>query len=267
MLDLLYRSTYLPLICLFLFFKCQFTLWTFMMKIFGLTQKHGLKYGNYNLFIEIIIRIALIAIFIVLERLDPFIRVIQPEEIWMYRYPKTATLTLTFGVNGVITDLLKVVVGRPRPDFFYRCFPDGLGNDDMQCTGNESDILEGRKSFPSGHSSHTFSSMGFLSLFLASKLNVYNSKGQGRSARFLLSISPIVLAAIIAASRTCDYHHHWQDVTVGSMIGLITTYTCFRQYHPPLNQDSNDITHSQFPVVSTENLATNKDILYEIKNI
>ena len=121
---------------------------------------------NSNLFHESLARISLVIFFFYLESVEPFHRVIQKEELWLYSNPQSqsyvsttvlfcfivfplpflplvyhwvvktkntnpsyyksdlisATLatTLLLPLTGVITDLIKVCVGRPRPDFAYR---------------------------------------------------------------------------------------------------------------------------------------------------
>ncbi|KAL3691608.1 hypothetical protein R1sor_005259 [Riccia sorocarpa] len=149
-------------------------------------------------------------------------------------------LTAIF-LTGVITDAIKDGVGRARPDFFFRCFPDGnpvFTTDLIQeviCTGKESDIREGYKSFPSGHTSWSFAGLGYLSFYLAGKVVIFDTRGF--TWRLSLVVLPVLAAALVGVSRVDDYWHHWQDVFVGGLIGLTVAYFCYKQHFPDFSHE------------------------------
>ncbi|KAK9705161.1 hypothetical protein RND81_07G037500 [Saponaria officinalis] len=149
-----------------------------------------------------------------------------------------ATLGLLFSVliTSVITDAIKDGVGRPRPDFFWRCFPNGTWVYNnvtglVMCTGLKSDIKEGHKSFPSGHTSWSFAGLGFLAWYLSGKIRVFDRRGH--VAKLCLVLTPILLAALVAVSRVDDYWHHWQDVFAGGLLGMVISSFCYLQFFPP----------------------------------
>lgn len=144
--------------------------------------------------------------------------------------------TLALSINAFVTETTKLAVGRPRPDFFYRCFPDGKMTEKLTCTKVTKDIIDGRKSFPSGHSSFSFCSMGFLSLWLCGRLGALR-RGHKRLQAILVCSTPLMVAALVSVSRCFDHHHHWEDVVAGSLIGFVCSCTCYALYYYPLRSN------------------------------
>ncbi|XP_022945014.1 lipid phosphate phosphatase 2-like isoform X1 [Cucurbita moschata] len=148
-----------------------------------------------------------------------------------------AVLGLLFSVliTAIITDAIKNGVGRPRPNFFWRCFPDGIEAYDRTgnviCHGKESEIREGHKSFPSGHTSWSFAGLGFLAFYISGKIQAFD--GRGHVAKLCLVFLPLLGAALVGVSRVDDYWHHWQDVFAGAIIGLVVSGFCYLQFFPP----------------------------------
>ncbi|KAL9671765.1 hypothetical protein QQ045_009338 [Rhodiola kirilowii] len=175
----------------------------------------------------------------------PIYSVLLPMVVFLFVYYRRrdvydlhhAILGLFFSVliTAVMTDAIKDAVGRPRPDFFWRCFPDGkdvydaLGN--VICHGDKDVIKEGHKSFPSGHTSWSFAGLGFLSLYLSGKIQVFDQKGH--VAKLCLVFLPLLAASLVGVSRVDDYWHHWQDVFAGGLLGLAISTFCYLQFFPP----------------------------------
>ncbi|KAH1131078.1 hypothetical protein J1N35_002456 [Gossypium stocksii] len=167
----------------------------------------------------------------------PMYAVLLPMLIFIFVYIRRrdvydlhhAVLGLLFSVlvTAVITDSIKNAVGRPRPDFFWRCFPDGKdvydkwGN--VICHGDKSVIREGHKSFPSGHTSWSFAGLSFLSLYLSGKIKVFDRRGH--VAKLCIVFLPLLVASLVGISRVDDYWHHWQDVFAGGLLGWYIAHT------------------------------------------
>lgn len=253
------------------------------------------QYGTNNLLCEILLRVILLG-FVCISQIKshPYIRQISETELLsQYKRPRLdsyvpawATVllivfvplacicirfmatrdyvdtvqsllawTLALTINAVITESFKLIIGRPRPDFFWRCFPDGQIVPGLRCTGNQRDIIEGRKSFPSGHSSFSFCSLSFLSLWLYRKLGVSRRRGSSCAA-LVVCLVPIVIASVVALSRYCDNHHHWEDVVVGSLLGVACSYFCYQQYYHPVESEW---PGEPYATIDNELLSTDND--------
>jgi diacylglycerol diphosphate phosphatase/phosphatidate phosphatase len=136
----------------------------------------------------------------------------------------TEMLTMMF------TNAFKLYAGRLRPDFLARCKPDITG----MCTStNLSDVRDGRLSFPSGHSSTSFGAMVFLSCYLFGKFKIFTHNG-GQLWKVLIAISPIFVSGFIAISRTRDYHHNFDDILAGTVLGVAMGLIGYHINYPSL---------------------------------
>lgn len=79
-----------------------------------------------------------------------------------------------------------------------------------------------------------FASFGFIAYYIGAKLHAFDSRGRGHTWRLCIAVIPLFIALLVAVSRTCDYHHHWQDVTIGGLIGLFAGYISYTQYYPSI---------------------------------
>lgn len=169
-----------------------------------------------------------------------------------------------------ITQWLKLLAGRPRPNFFALCkFQNGA------CSASQKIIDDARRSFPSGHASFAFAGLSLLSYYALGKLRIssYKSNAQSENAalpsssgsgtmspnsndintlpssigqeilrilgksstwKVCVGLSPNVLAAWIAITRVQDYWHNYDDVLAGAIIGLFCAWFAYHLHYPAI---------------------------------
>ncbi|KAF9901321.1 hypothetical protein EC991_006277 [Linnemannia zychae] len=234
----------------------------------------------------------LLALFFLLDRVEPFHRdfsvenraIMYPLEekeavpIWalgliMAVFPVVLMFLVSIGVrrsvydfhNGLLglllsvllttifTQVIKVSVGKHRPDFLARCVPmlNGaplvhdrplqLWSIDVCTQTDKHTLKDGMRSFPSGHSSTAFAGLVYLALWMGGKMHVFDRKGY--SLKPVLLFMPILAAILIAISRVQDYRHSATDVTWGAIIGIIFAVFSYLQYYPSPTATNSHIPH------------------------
>ncbi|KAL4859794.1 Lipid phosphate phosphatase 1 [Chlorella vulgaris] len=136
---------------------------------------------------------------------------------------------------GLVTNWIKINVGRPRPHFVHRCWPDGLppaftAEGLPDCAASAINPGEGLKSFPSGHTSWSTSGLGYTTFWLLGKLRCFD--GQAQPTRFIVAVIPLLGALWIGMSRLQDHWHHVEDVACGFLLGLLVAFCFYRQIYP-----------------------------------
>lgn len=134
---------------------------------------------------------------------------------------------------ALVTDLVRLSVGRLRPDFRERWMRAACGGvverpADLDCSAVDDGfvvdrdmLIEGMKSFPSLHTSQSFAAATFLTLAVGSEhLWGPDAPAWARPLGALAVGALLGGATVVAATRVEDHRHHLEDVVVGAAIGV-----------------------------------------------
>jgi len=156
--------------------------------------------------------------------------------------------------SNLFTNTFKAYVGRPRPNFFALCDYKGFVSNsswyfNVTVPGRQMEAgichdPNARQSFPSGHSSNSFAGLFYLSLFWFGALS---DSGVPKLLKLCIMSAPIFVGSFVAASRTRDYFHNYDDVCAGAAIGMLCAGATFSaHFRAPISR-----THRQLALADT----------------
>uniref|UniRef100_A0A803KUU4 Phosphatidic acid phosphatase type 2/haloperoxidase domain-containing protein n=1 Tax=Chenopodium quinoa TaxID=63459 RepID=A0A803KUU4_CHEQI len=182
-------------------------------------KSHGATIARTHLH-DWLILILLVVIEIILNVISPFHRFVGKDMMTDLKYPLKSNTVPVWAVP------------------FYDLFGDVI------CSGDPAAIKEGHKSFPSGHTSWSFAGLGFLSLYLSGKIQVFDRRGH--AGKLCVVFLPLLMAALVGVSRVDDYWHHWQDVFAGAILGLFISFVCYLQFFPSPHSTKGNVAFGYF---------------------
>jgi len=144
------------------------------------------------------------------------------------------------GLTLFLTSLSKIFFGRQRPNFYAMCDYKGYRTavetgdfteyfsltqantpgDVSFCRATLREVNESMMSHPSGHASLTFAGLGFLALFLHHMLVSHKPTRRHHLWKAIVFCVPMFIAVMVAATRTRDYWHNYDDTIMGGLLGF-----------------------------------------------
>ena len=171
---------------------------------------------------------------------------------------------ISTAVSIFVTATIKNLAGAFRPSFYELCgwdttvLWDGVTN---LCTLEAED--NARKSFPSGHSSASFSGLYFLTLYFLGRSRLvsparYGCYKQGGAImlKLFLCCIPTLLAAWIAITRTVDNRHHYVDIVAGCAIGIASASIAYAYNYGSVFSEAAGMTLQAYYLKHRENTPT-----------
>ncbi|KAI9189190.1 hypothetical protein H9P43_000618 [Blastocladiella emersonii ATCC 22665] len=147
-------------------------------------------------------------------------------------------------ITEVLTNVVKVFAGEPRPDFLARCQsaipPNHRGALTVAaCTGDAKLVDQGLKAFPSGHASLFMCGMLYMALYWRHALaHPAARRVVGVGLPHLVGAMPVLAALVMGVSRVADNHHDGYDVTAGLVLGAAVALATFPLYLPPYHDEA-----------------------------
>ena len=164
-----------------------------------------------NLIIVTVLPLFVYFLLYILMKCNVYLEYLKPFDLLLVIIGHLGTLCMA----NIVANVLKIQVGRPRPDFFSVLGTNATSEAMCPKEVPKKDFNEEFKSFPSGHSASAMCGTLFFILFLNTVIK--SNQFWEKTLVFSLLIYPV----IIGSTRITQHRHHPDDVIMGLFIGFI----------------------------------------------